>query len=167
MASGRRRIYWDSDVWLSYINAYPERMPVLDALLNDSASTVGDIEIVTSTISQTEVAFALVEQNNSAPDISIEQKIDSLWGDTKAITLIEYHTVIAVEARSLIRMGLQYKWSLKPLDAIHLATAKWFDVTEFHTYDTRLTRYSSEVGFPILEPHVAGGPAATQPPLIP
>lgn len=167
MVSGRRRIYWDSNVWLSYINAYPERMSVLDALLDDSASDVGDIQIVTSTISQTEVAFALVEQNNSAPDISVEQKIDSLWGDTRAITLIEYHAVIAFEARTLIRMGLQYSWSLKPLDAIHLATARWFDVTEFHTYDKQLPRYSKDIGFPILEPYVTGGPPDTQPPLIP
>ena len=133
MASGRRRIYWDSCVWLSYINGHPNRLPVLETLLADSSSPLGDIELVTSTVSQTEVAFAFVEQDNQLPDPAVEAKIDSLWNDKRTMRLIEYHTVIAVEARTLIRLGLQSRWSLKPLDAIHLATARWYGVTEFHT----------------------------------
>ena len=100
MGSGRRRIYWDACVWLSYINGYPDRQPILDTLLADSASRVGDIHIVTSTVSQTEVAFALVELKDQAPDQVVEAAIDSLWKDTTAITLIEYHPVITLDARS-------------------------------------------------------------------
>ena len=165
--SGRRRIYWDADVWLSYIEGIPDRLPTLDILLADSASNVGDITLVTSTVSQTEVAFAQIERQTQNPDSGIEARIDSLWTDTRAITLIEYHSVIASSARGLIRMGLHNGWSLKPLDAIHLATAQWFGVSEFHTYDSRLEKYSDHVGFPVVRPYVSGDPSASQIPLPP
>ena len=160
--SNRDRIYWDACVWLSYINGYADRQPILDALLADSNSPTGQRHIVTSTISQTEVAFALVELNNKALDPNIESLIDQLWSDKEAITLIEYHSVIAYDARDLIRMGLEHGWSLKPLDAIHLATANWFECTEFHTYDSRLERYAQTLGFSISEPFISGGLPATQ-----
>ena len=165
MVSGRRRIYWETSVWLSYINGVPSRLPVLDTLLADSESTLGDIVIVTSTISMTEVAFGLVEQSNQVLSEEVEANIDSLWSDRRAITLVEYHPIIALEARGLMRTGIPLGWSLKPLDAIHLATAKWFGVIEFHTYDGKLRRYSDQVGFTIVEPYVSGGPPATQPQL--
>ena len=40
------------------------------------------------------------------------------------------------------------------MDAIHLATAKWLDVDEFHTYDKRLIKegLSAHLGFPIGNP---------------
>lgn len=167
MVSGRRRIYWDSCVWLSYINGYPDRLPVLETLLSDSRSTLADIELTTSTVAQTEVAFALSERQSQILDPEVEAKIDSLWTDRRTITLVEYHTAIARGARDLIRLGIEYGWQLKPLDAIHLATARWLGVEEFHTYDTKLPRYSNQVGFPIMEPHIATGKAAmAQPKLI-
>jgi predicted nucleic acid-binding protein len=152
---------------LSYIEGIPDRLPVLDILLADSASNRGDITLVTSTVSQTEVAFAHIEKQTQNPDPDIEASIDSLWADTLAITLIEDHSVIASHARGLIRMGLQHGWSLKPLDAIHLTTAQWFGVSEFHTYDSRLDKYSDHVGFPVVRPYVTGGPLSSQLPLPP
>lgn len=165
MTSDRRRIYWDSSVWLSYINGYPEYLPTLEALLADSANRLGDIELCTSVVSQVEVAFALVEQTRQTPDPEIEEAIDALWASRPTITLIEYTEAIGREARDLIRMGLEHSWQLKPIDAIHLSSARWHQVTELHTYDKRLQRYSNQVGFPILDPYIAGGPTATQPKL--
>lgn len=168
MVSGRRRIYWDSDVWLSCVNGYPDRLPVLETLLADSRASLADIELLTSTVAQTEVAFALTERESQTLDPEVEAKIDSLWTDKRAITLVEYHTAIAREARGLIRLGIEHQWQLKPLDAIHLATARWLGVREFHTYDRKLRRYSEQVGFSIMEPYVAtGSVAATQPELLP
>ena len=166
MASGQRPIYWDSCVWLSYINGYPGRLPVLETLLADSRTRLADIELVTSTIAQTEVAFALAEWESHTLDPEVEAKIDSLWTDRRAITLVEYHTAVAKEARDLIRLGIEHQWQLKPLDAIHLATARWLGVDEFHTYDTKLPRYSDQVGFPIMEPYVATGKAAVAQPKL-
>ena len=164
---GRRRIYWDSCVWLHYINGTPEYKDVLDILLRDSAMRYGDIHLITSVIAQTEVAFGAVEQNNQTLDADVEQKIDSLWKDRRAITLVEYYPALALEARGLIRMSVEQGWSLRPYDAIHLATAKRLRVTEFHTYDDKLLRFSGDLGFPVTEPYVHGGPSSQQERLIP
>ena len=151
-------VYWDANAFLSYINGLPDRMPVLDALLGSSAG--GSIQIYTSAISQVEVAFAASEQRQKALDADMERKINSLWDDPKAVVLVEYHDGIGREARSLIRDAVTYGWSLKPLDAIHLATAQWlsqlgYSVSEFHTYDHSLPRYTSLVGYRICEPYSA------------
>ena len=44
----RKSIYWDACVWLSYINEIPERMPTIDAILDDSANPDGDLHLFTS-----------------------------------------------------------------------------------------------------------------------
>ena len=158
MPSRRRRIYWDSDCWLSLINAVPERVSILESLLSDSKSKLGDIELVTSIISKVEVAFAQSEYQGNQIDPSVEDAIDALWADRSAVTLIEFHDLIGLEARELIRSGRHQGWRLKPMDAVHLATAKWFGVDEFHAYDKELIKesLSAHLEFPIKNPAVTG-----------
>lgn len=149
--------YWDANPFLSYVNGIPERLPVLDALLDDSASGNGS-KIYTSAISQVEVAFAASEQKRRVLDPTEEQKIDSLWSSPGPVVLVEYHDDIGRQARDLMRQAISRGWSLKPLDAIHLATAQWlasagFAVDEFHTYDGPLEKYAALVGFRICEPY--------------
>ena len=149
-------IYWDANPFLSYVNEYPGRMPALDALLDSSAK--GSITIYTSALSQVEVAFAASEQKQRVLDPQEEQKIDALWSDPDAVALVEYHDGIGQRARALMRESITRGWSLKPLDAVHLAMAMWlaqsgFQVDEFHTYDGALEKYSSIVGFTICEPY--------------
>ena len=151
-------IYWDANPFLSYVNEYPARMPTLDALL-DSASR-GGVKIYTSAISLVEVAFAASEQKRRSLDQDEEQKIDALWSAPDVIEVVEYHDGIGRQARSLIREGITKGWSLKPMDAIHLATAQWlvsvgFEVAEFHTYDRGLDKYGPSVRFMICEPYTA------------
>ena len=151
-------IYWDANNFLSYINEHPDRMPVLEALLENS--TTGSIQLYTSEVSRVEVAFALVERQRRALDSQTEELIDSLWADTATITMVEYHSGISSVARGLMRQAVPHDWSLKPLDAIHLATAQWLlnvgiQVEEFHTYDKSLEKYGSLVGFKICEPYTA------------
>lgn len=151
-------IYWDANAFLSYINEFSERMPVLEALLGSSAG--GGIQIYTSALSQVEVAFAASEQQQKVLDSAAERKINRLWDDPRAVVLVEYHDGIGRDARSLIRDAITYGWSLKPLDAIHLATARWlsrlgYQVAEFHTYDHALHKYNSLAGFQICEPYSA------------
>ena len=58
-------IYWDANVFLSYVNGVPERLPTLDALLERSASG-GGIRIYTTPIVAAEVAFVAAEQQRTA-----------------------------------------------------------------------------------------------------
>ena len=57
-----------------------------------------------------------------------------------------------------MRDAIPHGWGLKPMDAIHLATAEWvnrrlFTVEEFHTYD-KLDKYGFMIGIRIKEPYI-------------
>ncbi len=151
-------IYWDANLFLSYINGHPDRMPTLDALLNMTAN--GSVAIYTSALTQVEVAFAASEQARRVLDPQEEQKIDNLWNDPNAVSMVEFHDGIGRQARSMIRNAIAQGWSLKPLDAVHLSTAMWlaqsgFQVDAFHTYDRSLHKFSAIVGLLICEPQIS------------
>ena len=157
MPENKTAIYWDANTFLSYVNEHPDRMPTLEALLESSAGS--DIKIYTSALSQVEVAFAAAEQKRRLLDPQEEQKIDRLWSDPDAIEVVEFHSAIGQQGRALMRDAITRGWSLKPLDAVHLATAEWlssagFRVAEFHTYDRGLDKYGPLVGFRICEPYI-------------
>lgn len=86
------RIYWDANVFISYVNAIPDRISVLDALLEESAR--GAIVIYTSTLSHVEVAFSESEKDRNALSREIEQKISNLWTDEKSVVSVEYQEMI-------------------------------------------------------------------------
>ena len=61
-----------------------------------------------------------------------------------------------------MRDVLTRAWSLKPFDAIHLATAKWLaelagETIEFHTYSKDLPSYEVITGYTICEPYLVQG----------
>lgn len=150
MPDSRRRVYWDSCVFLDYVNGVIEKLPILDALI-DRAGPRGDIEIVTSTFSIAEVAIGRLDQTGQAIDPVVETRIDALWTDP-VIKQVEFHRGIAFDARDLVRAARIAGTGLRPADAVHLATARRVGVVEFHTYDAKLFRYSQLVDFPIQEP---------------
>lgn len=150
MPDAPRRVYWDACIFLHYIEGTPEWMPTLDALLEE-ASESKELVIFTSAISITEVSFAKAEKDGQALDPKIEAAIDDLWNDRSAVRLVEYNEIIAREARRLLRRSIEIPLALKPMDAIHLATAINRRVAEFHTTDERLQRWQ-DLGFPIREP---------------
>ena len=159
MPSSPRIIYWDSCVFLYYVNMIPEHMPLLEQVLEDSASDSSPVKIYTSVLSHVEVSFGASEQQNQVLNAETERLIGNLWSDPGAVVSVEYHTDIGQIATGLMRDAVTRGWSLKPLDAIHLATAQWLSsvgmtVEEFHTYDRRLFKYASIVGFPIVEPRI-------------
>lgn len=153
MPSRPEFIYWDSSAFLSYINAYQERISVLDAILDDVHRSNGAKKIVTSILAKIEVAASAQEYSTRELSIETERKIEALWNDSSVIGLIELHNGIALQARELMRKVLTQGWSLKPADAIHLASAQWLGVTEVQTYDDQWPRYSTIIGCKICEPH--------------
>jgi predicted nucleic acid-binding protein len=73
-----KRLYWDSNVFLSAINAKPEeRIPIIEAILDDCDH--GDVEVLTSVLSIAEVAFAESEKRERKLSEGIEAKIQKLW----------------------------------------------------------------------------------------
>lgn len=143
-------IYWDSNVFIHYINGSREHLPTIDQLLLDARN--GDIEIVTSTVAIAEVAWAASEKAQWRIDPAVEQKIAALWEPSSPINLVEFHLVIAEDARDLMRAALPHNWILKPLDAIHLATAARMQVERIHTYEPKWRKYAPMVGSPVIEP---------------
>lgn len=161
-----KRLYWDACVFLAAVNGEPDRVPHIDAIMDAAAK--GDLFIYTSTVSIVEVSFAAQERDQQVLDEATEDKISQLWEPGTPVGLIEFHELVAAEARDLVRQALSGGWSLKPMDSIHLATAKRIGATAFHTYDTALPKYAAILGMPIEEP-IADAPmlalgAATEPP---
>jgi predicted nucleic acid-binding protein len=144
------RIYWDACVFLDYIEAAPQWMPTLDALL-EQASETDDLVIFTSSVSITEVAFAKAEKDGKALDPKIEAEIDALWNDRSAVKLVEFNEIIARGARALLRRAIELGRPLKPMDAIHLATAQNRSVAEFHTTDEQLKKHWHDLGFQVRD----------------
>ncbi|MFN8187799.1 MAG: type II toxin-antitoxin system VapC family toxin [Gaiellales bacterium] len=144
-------LYWDADVLLSWVEDHPERSPLIELLLGDARA--GKLEIVTSVLSQVEVAYSATERRQQALSPEIEQRINGLWEPGGSVKIVEVYPLIAVSARTLIREGVPRGWSgLRANDAIHLATARHMGVVEFHSYDDTLPRYADLAGFPICEP---------------
>jgi predicted nucleic acid-binding protein len=154
MPEAPRYIYWDSSCFVSLISGEPDRLPVLAAIMDQAAKSKGQLFIITSMISVTEVAYSVQEHHGRQLDQDVEDRIDGLWRDENVLRLVEFHELIAREARALIRGGVPQGWSgLRGADAIHLATAKFMQAVECHTYEQRVWhRYADVIGCPVLEP---------------
>jgi len=146
------RFYWDADVFLSAINGPKERLPIIEAILDDCAGK--NAELYTSMLSITEVAFAGSEKESCRLNDTIEEKINKLWYPPSPVKLVEISEFVILEAKKLMREAIQKGWSLKPADAIHLATAKRVSPIEIHTYESGWIKYSDMVGCKICEPQI-------------
>lgn len=152
MADPPRLLYWDSCVFLSYLSKRLDRIGILEAIVDLVEKGDSKTKIVTSVVAKVEVAFV----ENELPTPENEQLIDDFWADDSVVELLELHDQIAKLARKLVRESKLKNGQMKPLDAIHLATAISFKVTEFHTYDLgHFTWYQDQVDFKICEPYIA------------
>lgn len=148
-----RFLYWDTDVFLSYLNEHPDRISTLQAIL-DNISEDKQSLIVTSTISKVEVAWVAHEKFNRVLNPNEESQIDALWNDSSVVDFVEFHDDIAIIARDIMRTGMIKGWKLRTNDAIHLASAQWVECYEINTYDDKWSKYSEIVGIDIKEPSV-------------
>lgn len=153
MSSKPELLYWDSCVFLSYIDAEVDRVDVIETLFAEVQKSKGAKKIVTSTVSIAEVAYGAQEKKRAALDHSIRERIDALWNDKSVLTFIEFHDGIARIARELMREAISKGHALKPLDAIHLASAQWLQVQEVHTYDDKLEKFAVAIGRKICAPY--------------
>lgn len=144
-----KRSYWDSCVLLAWIKNEPDRAVHIDVLMDDARA--GRLEIVTSVLSITEVALAAPAKDPRATEATALQKIDALWQPPSPVKLAEFHRLIAIDARDMMRKAAGDSRSLKPPDAIHLSTAARTQCDEFLTYDD-LSAYAPLISIPIRKP---------------
>ncbi len=100
-------------------------------------------------MSITEVAFAKTEKDGKALDPQIEEKIDKLWLPSSPFKLVDIFDTITINAKALIRQGIVSGRSIKPADAIHIATAQYVGVKAIHTYDRKMQNASSPCRLPL------------------
>lgn len=165
MTTNYEYFYWDSCVFLAYLNEEPNRIDVLHQLWHDIKQDKNKI-IVTSSVSVAEVAFVEQERTDRVLQPQVHTAIKNMWLDP-TIQVISADVDIVERAAFLVREGLQRGFSrLKPLDAIHLATAYHVDniihpLTALHTYDNDFDGYGSWLNLSVREPSMP------QPPQLP
>lgn len=142
------RLYWDANCFLYYLNDDPTWGPRLEYHLR-RATAEKAIEIVTSVLSITEVAFTTTERLGRRLNPEEEARIEELW-QADGIALVEVTSFVARLARDLHRQRLQLGWTNPGApDLIHLATAQYMQVSEVHTIEDKLHRYSQLIGLPV------------------
>ena len=156
MVNRTQLIYWDSCVVLAYMNAEQERLPTIEAIIQNVAKSNGQTKLVTSMIAKVEIAYIALEKDKRTLDPAIEKRFDDFWHDDSIIELVELHDEIARLARSLMRQTIASgRRTLKPFDAIHLATAKSIGAKEFQTYNIKdFEQLSTSTGLTVCEPHI-------------
>ena len=146
-------VYCDANVFLAYFNAEAGRVNTLEQLFEEVQKD-SQRKIVTSVVSITEVSHVAEEKHRNRLNSKIYDKLESFWGDMSLIEFIDFNELIARQARDVIRQAISMKFSLRSNDAIHLISAKYVGVNEFFTYDHKLEKFSSIVGYSIREPYV-------------
>ncbi|MCA9936913.1 MAG: PIN domain-containing protein [Ardenticatenaceae bacterium] len=150
--------YWDSCVFISYLNDNLDRVPSIQAIWED-AQNHRNTEIITSALSIAEVVMSNEEKDSGTLDPNVDIQIQDFWYSW-GVKIVDINPVILHEARDLMRRAVAAGITgLKPPDAIHLATASWVDknlglLKEVHTYDDKWSgKYHTLLdGLSICEP---------------
>jgi predicted nucleic acid-binding protein len=152
--------YFDACVFLSLINEESGRCDTVEAILDDAEHQ--RCEVHTSQMSVAEVSFGEQEKKGKVLSAAVEKNINSLWHPGSPVRLVDLHQMISEEAKSIIRKAMKdgwtlgETWSVKPSDAVHIATAKIVKAQYFFTYDGRLLKLK-HTGIEIREPFLMQG----------
>jgi len=131
-----KRVYWDACIWIAVINeersvpikdgTTENRFAMCESVMEQAKS--GNLEIVVS-------AFTLAEvcKSREAKDENPSKLPNFLDHDFMIVVPVDKD--VGLKAQSLQISGLV---SLKPPDAIHLASAQKANCEEFHTFDKGL-----------------------------
>jgi predicted nucleic acid-binding protein len=161
-----RRLYWDSCTWISLIGnetAVPlnsggteNRAAMARSVLDDAQR--GAAEIVTSALTLAEVNRISA---NSGGLADTEDKLAAFFeNDFIIVSMLDRR--IGEMARKLMQKGLP---GLKPLDAVHLASALVANVDEMHSFDDDLLDLSEKIDKLDGKPLKISKPALSGPPL--
>ena len=122
-------VYWDACAWLGLLNEEPEKHADLDFVWEKAKR--GQVRIWTSAFCIAEVHRVKCENEWAAVSQENDDKINNLF-DQDWVEVVYLDSEIAKLAKRLLRSHERLK---KPSDAVHLATALYWDVHQLHTYD--------------------------------
>lgn len=141
-----KRVYWDSCCFIDFLQG-SERGEVLKGVVDKKDS--GDLEIVTSVVTLTEV-IKLGKGTVGERDAIIQ-----VFNQDKGLLVVDLTKHLAEQAREII---WKYGFEKHKEDALHLATAVYVNqfhgIDEFHTFDHDLLKFNGrpEIPIPIIEP---------------
>ena len=137
MPAARR--LWDSSVILGYLAGYAGLRDDCQAILAQAER--GEIEIVVSAMAAVEVAYL-----HGANDQDAENRIREFLG-RRFVIPVAIDVRLAAVARELVRRYRNTP-TLRPADAIHLATAVQLGIPIMETTDEGLLRFDGREGTP-------------------
>jgi len=123
------RVYWDACAWLGLLNGEAEKSQHLEIVWQEAE--LGKVEIWTSAFCIAEVYRVKCEGEWAAISPENDLKINNLF-DQDFVKIVYLDSEIAKLAKTLLRTHEKLK---KPSDAVHLATAIYWDLDQLHTYD--------------------------------
>ena len=135
-------VYWDANLFIHYAARSPEWIQILDALVSEARS--GKIQIATSTLSTVEAAFTPAEKESSELSLEVETAFRVMFEDFTLLRMVDFDRHIADAARVLMRAVVPSGRSLKPGDAIHVATARILNADAFFSTDERLNQLCND-----------------------
>ena len=147
------RRLWDSCTIIYYLAGKAEDNPECPEIIAQAKR--GELEIMVSMLAEAEVAKV---DDELGPGDDSESMIREFFGRSY-IVRVALEVEIAREARRLVRV---YK-GMKPLDAVHIATALRYAVPILETYDAEMLKRTGQEGEPplIIRKPDAGEPPST------
>lgn len=142
--------YWDSDAFLGYFNNEPDKADACKSVLE--AADAGKVMLVTSALTLAEVLYA---KGHSKLDMSKRELIEQFF-KSPFLSVQNVRRSIAEGARDIV-----WDSSIRPKDAIHVATALSCKIPVLNTFDQNLLKADESIGDPplrIVTPHEPGQP---------
>lgn len=142
--------YLDAGIFSGFLNgqAEPDVFPECDNIIR--AAEDGLIRAVTSVMTMGEVVYIKPAPGKDPLPPQVQEEIISQLLDSSWLLRAAFEPDMAEINRYLLRQyGGQGKRSLKPMDAIHLATALRLQASFFDTLDnTLISRLPSTISYP-------------------
>ena len=135
------KYYWDANVFLAWLKdekppqRTTEEMEGLSEIVQEIDS--GNTILITSSLINTEVLVSTLSQDAIAKfQLSLKRS------NVHIANVSERVTQLTARIRNFYQNTNK---KLKPMDAIHLATAIIYEADEFHTFDPHLLRHNGNV----------------------
>lgn len=123
------KVYWDACAWLGLLNQESDKRQGLETVWRMAER--GEVEIWTSAFCIAEVYKVKCEGDWASLSPENDASINNLF-DQDFVKIVQLDSEIAKLAKTQLRTHEKLK---KPSDAVHLATAMYWDLDQFHTYD--------------------------------